>query len=244
MNSWLETPYVSSTDSNYYTHYLYGSDGSEDSTLGRNYSFYWSPSGHVSLWLAYPLHGEWAESNVSRQDNYAIDPVYNDLQQASPSGYSDYTKGHQIPSADRLGSRAMNNSVFYMTNITPQASKFNGGVWESLEQKVRTWADASDEFYVVTGCLISNSGETVTSNGLNIAVPTHYYKALLRKKGNVYSACGYIYQHFGTQTSFSASDRISIDDLETATGVDFFPNLIGILGENEAASVESTAAAF
>ena len=109
---------------------------------------------------------------------------------------------------------------------------------------VRTWADASDEFYVVTGCLISNSGETVTSNGLNIAVPTHYYKALLRKKGDAYTACGYIYEHFGAQTSFSASDRISIDDLEAATGVDFFPNLIGILGENEAARVESTAAAF
>ena len=163
---------------------------------------------------------------------------------ASPSGYSDYTKGHQIPSADRLGSRAMNNSVFYMTNITPQASKFNGGVWGSLEQKVRTWADASDEFYVVTGCLISDSGGTVTSNGLNIAVPTHYYKALLRKKGDTYTACGYFYEHFGTQTSFSASDRISIDGLEAATGVDFFPNLIGIIGENEAARVESTAAAF
>lgn len=28
------------------------------------------------------------------------------------------------------------------------------------------------------------------------------------------------------------------------TGVDFFPNLVGIVGENEAARVESTAAAF
>ena len=34
------------------------------------------------------------------------------------------------------------------------------------------------------------------------------------------------------------------EDLEAATGVDFFPNLIGIIGETEAASVESTAAAF
>ncbi len=32
--------------------------------------------------------------------------------------------------------------------------------------------------------------------------------------------------------------------LGVETGVDFFPNLVGILGETGAASVESTAAAF
>ena len=239
MNSWLETPYVSSTDSNYYTHYI-----NEDSSNDRNYSFYWSSTGHVSLWLAYPLYGEWAESNVSRKDNYDTDPLIPDNQQASPSGYSKYSRGHQIPSADRLSSRAMNNSVFYMTNITPQESGFNNGIWGTLEQKVRTWANASDEFYVVTGCLISANGSTGTSNGLNIAVPTHYYKALLRKKDGAYSACGYIYEHFGSQSSFNSADRISIDDLESDTGIDFFPNLIGILGAEEAARVESTATAF
>ncbi|MBR5175846.1 MAG: DNA/RNA non-specific endonuclease [Bacteroidales bacterium] len=245
MNSWLETPYVSSTDSNYYTHYLYRGDSNvEDSSLGRNYSFYWSASGHVSLWLAYPLYGEWAESKVQRKDSYGSDPLIDPNQQASSGGYSKYTRGHQIPSADRLSSRAMNNSVFYMTNITPQESSFNSGVWGTLEQRVRSWADSSDEFYVVTGCLISDNGTTVTSNGLDIAVPTHYYKALLRKKGGSYTACAYIYSHFNSNKSFSESDRISIDALENQTGIDFFPNLIGVLGETEAARIESTATAF
>ncbi len=238
MNSWLETPYVSSTDSNYYTHYI-----NENSSNDRNYSFYWSSTGHVSLWLAYPLFGEWAERNVSRKDNYDQDPLIAGNQQASPSGYSKYSRGHQIPSADRLSSREMNNSVFYMTNITPQESGFNSS-WSSLEQKVRNWADASDEFYVVTGCLISEGGDTVTSNGLNIAVPTHYYKALLRKQGSTYTACAYIYKHFSSKMSFNESDRISIDALESQTGMDFFPNLIGLIGATEAANIEATASAF
>ena len=212
--------------------------------MGRNYSFYWSASDHVSLWLAYPLHGKWAESNIKRKDNYDSDPLINDKQQASPSGYSQYSRGHQIPSADRLGSRMMNNSVFYMTNITPQESNFNSGLWGSLEQKVRNWADASDEFYVVTGCVVKNSTKTVTSNGLTITVPTHYYKALLRKKGSTYTACAYYYEHFGSQTSFSASDRISIDELEEYTGIDFFPNLEGIVGKTKYDQIESTATAF
>ena len=218
----------------------------EDSSLGRNYSFYWSASDHVSLWLAYPLYGKWAESNVRRKDSYAFDPLkaIPDDDQASPSGYSQYSRGHQIPSADRLGSRMMNNSVFYMTNITPQDSGFNSGIWGSLEQKVRSWADNSDELYVVTGCVVKNSTKTVTSNGLTITVPTHYYKALLRKKGTTYTACAYYYAHFGSKSSFSESDRISIDKLEEYTGIDFFPNLEGVVGTTKYESIEATASAF
>ena len=218
----------------------------ENSALGRNYSFYWSASDHVSLWLAYPIYGEWAESNVKRKDSYAYDPlraIPND-EQAAPGGYSQYSRGHQIPSADRLGSRMMNNSVFYMTNITPQESGFNSGVWGTLEQKVRAWADNSDEFYVVTGCVVKNSTKTVTSNGLTITVPTHYYKALLRKKGSTYTACAYYYAHFGGKSSFAESDRISIDKLEEYTGVDFFPNLEGVVGKTKYDQIEATATAF
>ena len=138
----------------------------------------------------------------------------------------------------------MNNSVFYMTNMTPQNQTFNGGLWAQLETQVRTWSDASDEFYIVTGCLVKESTRTTTSDGLTVKVPTHYYKALLRKKGSTYTACAYIYEHFTSQTKFNESDRISIDALETQTGVDFFPNLIGIVGETQAASIEATATAF
>ena len=220
------------------------SDLKENSKLGRNYSFYWSASDHVSLWLAYPLYGEWAETNVRRKDNYDSDPLIDDAQQAAPGGYSQYSRGHQIPAADRRSSRMMNNSVMYMTNITPQESGFNSGIWGSLEQKVRTWADNSDEFYVVTGCVVKNSTKTVTSNGLTITVPTHYYKALLRKNGTTYTACAYYYAHFGSKSSFSESDRISIDKLEEYTGIDFFPNLEGVVGTTKYESIESTASAF
>ena len=245
MNDWLETPVVSSTDKNYYTHYMPDDNGNEVVSSGRNWSFYWSASDQVSLWVAYPLYGKWAESNVSRKDAYAPDPFIDDAKQPATGGYSgNYSKGHQIPSADRLGSRAINNSVFYMTNMTPQDQTFNGGLWAQLETQVRTWADASDEFYVVTGCVVKGSTKTTSSNGLTVTVPAKYYKALLRKKGSTYTACAYIYDHFTSQTKFSESDRISVDRLEELTGIDFFPNLIGIVGETTAANIEKTATAF
>lgn len=236
---------VSSTDRNYYTHYMPDNAGNEVVSNGRNWSFYWSASDQVSLWVAYPLYGKWAETNVSRKDAYAPDPLIDDDRQPATGGYSgSYSRGHQIPSADRLVSREVNNSVFYMTNMTPQNQTFNGGLWAQLETQVRTWADRSDEFYVVTGCVVSGSTRTTTSNGLTVTVPAKYYKALLRKIGSTFTACAYIYDHFTSQTKFSASDRISVDRLEALTGVDFFPNLIRVVGQAEADAIESTATAF
>ena len=239
---------VSSQDAgNYHTHYLF-SGSTESESLGRNYSFYWSQSDHLALWVAYPLQGDLLAKKVDRTDAFASDPVFTSLQQASKSGYTStdsytYTKGHQLPSADRLSSEELNKSTFYMTNMTPQVDDFNSGVWNSLEQKVTAWANASTEFYVVTGCLFENRNKTVTSNGYTIPVPTHYYKALLRKKGGTWSACAYIYGHFSSST-FKESDRISIDELEGQTGMDFFPNLIGVIGQSQADQIESTATAF
>ena len=224
--------------------------GKEKQSLGRNYSFYWSQSDVVALWVAYPMFGAVAESNVSRKDAYAVDPLIKAEKQPDTGGYSgNYSKGHQIPSADRLSSRAMNNTVFYMTNMTPQNQTFNGGLWAQLETKVRSWASGADEFYVVTGCLVKNSTRTTTSNGLTVTVPTHYYKAFLRKlvsnDGTAkWTACAYIYEHFTSQTSFSVDDLISIDELETQTGVDFFPNLEGVVGTTEYEKVERTATKF
>ena len=228
---------VSSQDAgNYHTHYLF-SGSTESESLGRNYSFYWSQSDHLALWVAYPLQGDLLTKSTDRTDAFASDPVFTSLQQASKNGYTStdsytYTKGHQLPSADRLSSVELNKSTFYMTNMTPQEASFNNGVWNTLEQKVNAWANASDEFYVVTGCLVSSSTKNVTSN-----------KALLRKKNGTWSACAYIYGHF-TSASFSEADRISIDELEGQTGMDFFPNLIGVIGQSQADQIESTATAF
>ncbi len=240
---------VSSQDAgNYHTHYLF--DGNTESqSLGRNYSFYWSATDHLALWVAYPLHGDLTAKNVERTDAFAQDPVFTTLQQAAKGGYTStdtytYTKGHQLPSGDRMSSEPLNKSTFYMTNMTPQEQSFNNGLWNSLEQKVNEWAKASDEFYIVTGCLVKGSTRTATSNSLTVTVPTHYYKALLRKKGSTYTACAYIYEHFTTQSQFKEGDRISIDALETQTGLDFFPNLIKIIGESQANTIESTATAF
>lgn len=253
MPQWMEIPAMSDSDlANFYAHDVNGNKYASGST--RNWSCLWSPTHGVSYWVAYPMYDDLNEVNVSRKDAFGYDPIVPKDEQPDicdgtykkDANGTSYSRGHQIPSSDRLSSKAINKTTFYATNMTPQIQSFNGGIWLGLENKVKDWANASDTLYVVTGCLVEGSTRSVADNAGNgsITVPTHYYKALLRKKGSTYTACAYIYSHFNSNNSFSESNRISIDDLETQTGIDFFPNLIRVLGETEAARIESTATAF
>ena len=259
---WMELPAMSSSDGlTFYAHDLNGNEYVKKSISGhRNWSCYWSPSHAVSYWVAYPMFSDVMAQNVSRTDAFGYDPIVPSSEQpyigsgsnggtyANDSQGTAYSRGHQIPSADRLSTSNANKTTFYATNMTPQTQSFNGGIWEALEGKVRTWATASDTLYVVTGCLVEGSTRTTTdkSGNVTVTVPTHYYKALLRVKNGTYSGRAFIFQHFGGSYNSSQleSYAISIDALETQTGLDFFPNLVNKVGSTTAASIENTVASW
>lgn len=219
----------------------------------RNWSFNWSQSDLVATWVAYPLYTA-TLSGVDRTNAWGYDPLIPEENQPNMGGGSSglaesskYSRGHQIPSADRLQNEDANAETFYYTNITPQLSGFNGGIWGSLENNLRTWAKNSDTLYVVTGCVVKDSQTTTkTKDGKStITVPTHYYKALLRLKNGTYTGCAYYIEHAnGLSSSNLDNYRMSIDDLESKLGIDFFANLPAAVGETKAASIESTKSSF
>lgn len=218
----------------------------------RNWSCYWDYDEHMSLWVAYPLNNG-LKGSGSRSNEWGVyDPCI-------PAGLQPYlgagsygggwTRGHQLPSADRLKTRAANVSTFYPTNMTPQQYDFNSGVWVDLETKVRAYAGACDTLYVVTGALFEGSTQYSGNNsGFNVKVPTHYFKALLAHTtgGTLgqegYMAAGFILPHDQGIAGANFLNYIcSLDELETQTGIDFFPNLIRKIGEDKAQKVESAA---
>ena len=152
-----------------------------------------------------------------------------------------WTRGHQIPSADRL-TYAANVSTFVPTNMTPQDYDFNCYIWADLEGKVRDYASTSDTLYVVTGCDVRDSWlKTDSKNtGFQVTVPTAYFKALLRKKGTDYAAVGFYLPH---DTSIAGGNYmnyiLSVDALEEQTGMDFFVNLPVVLGKDRADAIEA-----
>ena len=240
---WLELPATKAGDGKeWFAHDMGGGDYFANRDATRNWSFYYDYKSFISLWVAYPLNAGLMGSG-SRTDAWGYDPLLPmDLQQnIITSAYgTGHSRGHQIPSADRLD-RAANVSTFYATNMTPQDPDFNGGVWEKLESKVRTYARACDTLYVVTGSVLSSTTVPDKMHHL-VNVPAGYYKALLRyKKGDSageYIACGFYLPHDPSIASKSFMDYImSVDELKTQTGIDFFKYLPEVVGADKAREI-------
>ncbi len=210
----------------------------------RNYSFGFDKEKHCALWVAYPLHSCYLGS-TSRTDAFDYDPdCIDNSYEANIGNYAYYPKngetyshsrGHQLPSADRTKSVADNQTTFYATNMTPQLYSLNGVEWAALENDVRNMI-CSDTLYVVTGAHFDGSQGVAYDNkgkGKACAVPTHYYKVLLRTKsgnsGKRVQECsaselqciGYWVEHSGSATIQTKS----VAEIEALTGFTFFANV-------------------
>lgn len=269
--SWLELPGAPGKEE--YVNAVY--DGKI-----RNFSYNYDRDMYTSLWVAYPLYQSVTEGENSANwkndpnvpDQYEInvtDASYQvNLGKTDPTGYDSsqeyYSRGHQIPNADRKSSETMNSQVFYNTNSTPQIQGFNGGIWQSLESSVRNAIPASDTLYVVTGAAFEKVGETKDVTWITPAgeikagtykkapVPNYYWKVILKVKrdsgGKVTSASsvGFWYDHMsyaGTGKKYNDAEFVKdVDQIEQWTGFDFFVNLPD--GVEDAAEKNSSWSSF
>ena len=218
----------------------------------RNYTCLYDPEMYASYWVAYPLCDDHT-SGSGRQENWAYDPDVPQSKQTNciPGAYGVslatenyannlYSRGHQIANADRNGSDGMCDQTYYMTNITPQIQNgFNGGIWNNLEGAVQGLVSSCDTVYVVTGAAFRKKGGSETIKTIKnsrdnkiLPVPNYYWKALLKVKrsgGTVTqaSAIGFWLPHADLQGQNYTSHVVSVDQIETWTGFDFFSNLPG-----------------
>ena len=139
---WLEVPAV--TGSEDFVGVFYGSGG--NTAANRNYSYNYSYSRLGCLWVAYPLtqshitgnaSSSWAKNPVVKEDFQ----IKNMMSNSYPSNFeeaNDYSKGHQIPNADRKSDATMNAQTYYITNQTPQLDdKFNASIWRDENIRLR-----------------------------------------------------------------------------------------------------------
>jgi len=231
---WLELP-ATNTDGLYFIYHPMP----ENRSL-RNYSYYFDPSARVAVWVAYPLNsGLRGSGSRPNPEPWGLDPKVPKANQAVLyKGYSKsniYDRGHHIPSADRYKFGA-NAETYYGTNMTPQRNDFNGGVWSTLEGKVRNWAGKCDTLYVVTGADLKGASDKVQDNeGKDVTIPTGYFKALLayKKGGNFgsgtgeYIGVGFYFEHrkYENTDAMVKAQAMSLDALEEKLGIDFYVNL-------------------
>ncbi|PIK19457.1 DNA/RNA non-specific endonuclease [Prevotella intermedia] len=206
-----------------------------------NYSVEWDGTLKANRWTCYEMYDKMLLKKVKRTDDFKQDPDIPSNVQTTLNDYKDsgFARGHLCPSGDRLYSLEQNEQTFYLSNMQPQIQGHNGGVWQRLEAKVRSWAGKCDTLYVVKAATIDKAEHIYTNADLNeIAekegevagslhfpgiVPKYFYMALLAydKKTNTYRALGIWSPHYKK----SPTEYITIEELQNRTGIDFFCNL-------------------
>ena len=222
--------------------YLVTTRGTLNGKNVRNYSILYDPSRYASLWTAYVYCDAYHGSGTG--NGWLVNPQIPATKQSScKSAYPSvdgvtYDRGHQIPNADRNADNSLQNQTYYWTNSTPQHSSFNQGIWNNLENQVRSIAAATDSVYVVTGPVYQTVGgsETVrtfknTSNDDKVLpIPNYYFKVLLKVKrsgGSITSASaiGCWFTHEAHSGENWQNFAVSVDEIERKTGFNFFANL-------------------
>jgi endonuclease G len=201
----------------------------------RNYTMFYDKAMKLAYWVAYPLTSSYIGSS-GRSEAWGYDPLISISYQPVlfSSGFSGYSRGHQIPSADRTYNSNENSTTFFFSNMTAQNYNLNGGIWADLEGKIRTWMRSCDTMYVVTGAMIkTSSNQTIIyvndNNGSKVALPKYYFKALAQKRGANYYTIAYKMNNAdpGASASFT-SFQMTVTDLERQTGFTFFPSLSAV----------------
>ncbi|HEX7317355.1 MAG TPA: DNA/RNA non-specific endonuclease [Pyrinomonadaceae bacterium] len=193
-------------------------------------------------WVSWHLASSWLGS-TPRQDDFRNDnslPAgWYQVQGTDYSG-SGFDRGHHCPSADRTLTVADNSSTFLMTNMLPQSPDNNQGPWANMENYLRTLVSSGNELYIVmggsgSGGTGSNGGTTTTIAGGKVAVPSQVWKVVIvlptgtndvtRVTTSTRTIAVIMPNTQGIRSADWKTYRVSVDQVETLTGYNFFSNV-------------------
>ncbi len=172
----------------------YGCPEADQLLINRNFSVGYSYYFRQAKWAVEIVDPDKKDMDeVDRLDNFRPDFRVPKKFRANLSDYSGsgYDRGHLVASANHNDENIQNSETFLLSNMSPQAPRFNRQIWRELEAAVRKLDDRQNvlETYVITGPIfdffesISMIGES-DRNGLSVPVPSHFYKCVLTEEKN------------------------------------------------------------
>lgn len=175
-------------------------------------------------WVAYYLSVDMLKKVYDRKDTFKEDPAVT----TGSSTYADFTSdtsfdaGHLLPCRQMQFDCNAMSETFYMSNMSPQRSRFNRYKWSALERLERNMAFRNDGLYVVSGPVLSTASGSIGDN--EVSIPEFYYKILLKYDEDEKKAIAFLLPNRHEPPSLE-DYVVSIDLVEALTGIDFFVNL-------------------
>lgn len=196
-------------------------------------------------WVTYRLTRDDLGAERPRTDDFRPDPALPSGERAALADYrnSGYDRGHMAPAADFKRNAVAMSETFLLTNMTPQRPNLNRRIWAQLEEEIRSLVLAHGSIWVFTGSLFldANGNPTAPTTFIGpgrVAVPTHFYKAVLceHATGSVEMFAFIMENRAQPLTGRPRDYLVAVDRVEALAGIDLFAALPDAL-EN---SVEAT----
>lgn len=180
----------------------------------------YSEAHEQAEWLAYELSKAQLSKNEFERPYFVQDRKVKS-ESADWRNYknSGWDRGHLCPAGDRRFNYEAYHETFLTSNISPQNREFNSGIWNRLEQKVRFWAKKYDGVYVITGGVLESGLETIGDE--RVSIPREFYKIVVDASGKSTKAIAFLIPNRPSKSSFY-DFVVSIDEIESKTGIDFF----------------------
>jgi endonuclease G len=169
----------------------YGVPAADDIIFNRHYVVGYSFYFRQAKWALELVDADSVDvqrHNAFRPDFRLPQAFRADLQDYSRSGFD---RGHLVASANKLETEIQNSETFLLSNMAPQAPRFNRDIWRKLESEVRRLdsREKVQETYVVCGPLfdfnrpLQEIGSN-DNNGVTIPVPHAFFKCVLTENNN------------------------------------------------------------
>ncbi len=197
---------------------------SPDCELLTNLHYFscYNPQSRQSSWTLHQLDRTQIKGSSARTNDYRPDyRVHNPVEETDYK-YSGFDRGHMTPAADFKKDHHSMSETFLMSNMSPQRPEFNRGIWKSLEAKIRKdfLGNSTGETIIYTGAILNELLPTILTG---VSIPENFYKIIYQyDHEHIIQVKAYLISNHGFSSSELESFRVTIDEIENLSGLDFF----------------------
>lgn len=189
------------------------------------YAVGYSYSRKSAEWVSYMLMDRtW--NAVKRQDDFRPDVKIPKEYRTYNEDYEEpiYDRGHLAPSDSINFSIEANSDTFLMSNIVPQMPGHNRSIWKGIENYERRLAKIKKSVYVITGVIYPSNKKGLKTIGEGVPVPEKFWKVIFSP--STLEGIGFLTKHEPIKSSEMVNNIASIDEIESASGLDLLSLLV------------------
>jgi len=204
---------------------IYGEPGRADVVAQHvGFTVGYRKSHRQAAWVAYDLTREKVETDVAKRGkrNYFQDPSCPHMVMSGDFSRNKCDHGHLASACDMHWDEQAMKESFMFSNMSPQKHKFNQVVWLVLERYIRGFACTEGQVFVITGPVLPQNPNLSTAVGERLTVPVAFYKVVYSEAKK--KMIGFLVPHREDLVN-PKPFACSVDDVEKATGLDFFSAL-------------------